>query len=72
MRLRELRALCPFIVRRCRRSTSTRRGNPFIAGCGSGSVFCFVMDYEHIDFPASVRLLAARAGTPVVEEQGGA
>ena len=36
-------------------STSTRRGNRFHCfGCGvGGSVFRFVMDYEHIDFPAS-------------------
>ncbi|PYI40951.1 MAG: DNA primase, partial [Verrucomicrobia bacterium] len=38
-------------------------------GCGAGgSVFRFVMDYEHIDFPSSVRKLAARAGITVVEK----
>ena len=35
-----------------------------------GSVFRFVMDYEHVDFPAAVRRLAARAGIPVIEERG--
>ncbi len=35
-----------------------------------GSVFRFVMDYEHIDFPAAVRKLAARVGIPVVEKGG--
>jgi DNA primase len=28
------------------------------------------MDYEHLDFPAAVRKLAARAGVPVIEERG--
>ena len=35
-----------------------------------GSVFRFVMDYEHIDFPSAVRKLAARVGIPVIEERG--
>ena len=40
-------------------------------GCGAGgSVFRFVMDYEHLDFPAAVQKLAARAGIPVIEERG--
>jgi DNA primase len=40
-------------------------------GCGAGgSVFRFVMDYEHLDFPSAVRKLAARAGIPVIEERG--
>ena len=29
------------------------------------------MDYEHVDFPAAVRKLAARVGIPVVEERSG-
>src|SRR5205823_14648688 len=29
------------------------------------------MDYEHVDFPAAVRRLAARAGIPVIEERSG-
>src|SRR5437773_4643186 len=28
------------------------------------------MDYEHVDFPAAVRKLAARAGITIVEERG--
>ena len=28
------------------------------------------MDYEHIDFPSTVRKLAARVGIPVIEERG--
>jgi DNA primase len=67
------RALCPFHQEK----TPSFHVNParqsfHCFGCGvGGSVFRFVMDYEHIDFPASVRRLAARAGIPVIEEQGG-
>jgi DNA primase len=40
-------------------------------GCGAGgSVFRFVMDYEHTDFPSAARKLAARAGITVVEKRG--
>jgi len=40
-------------------------------GCGvGGSVFRFVMDYEHMDFPSAVRKLAARVGITVVEKGG--
>ena len=34
-----------------------------------GSVFRFVMDYEHLDFPSAVKKLAARAGITVIEER---
>ncbi|HXA09061.1 MAG TPA: DNA primase, partial [Chthoniobacterales bacterium] len=67
------RALCPFHQEK----TPSFHVNParqsfHCFGCGvGGSVFRFVMDYEHIDFPASVRRLAARAGIPVIEERGG-
>ncbi len=66
------RALCPFHQEK----TPSFHVNParqsfHCFGCGvGGSVFRFVMDYEHIDFPASVRRLAARAGIPVIEERG--
>src|SRR3954462_12102404 len=41
-------------------------------GCGAGgSIFRFVMDYEHIDFPSAVRKLAERAGITVVEKSSG-
>jgi DNA primase len=41
-------------------------------GCGAGgSVFRFVMDYEHMDYPSAIRKLAARAGIAVAEESGG-
>ncbi|HEY1771267.1 MAG TPA: DNA primase [Chthoniobacterales bacterium] len=67
------RALCPFHQEK----TPSFHVNParqsfHCFGCGvGGSVFRFVMDYEHVDFPASVRRLAARAGIPVIEETGG-
>lgn len=41
-------------------------------GCGAGgSVFRFIMDYEHVDYPTAVRRLAARANIPVAEESPG-
>jgi len=66
------RALCPFHQEK----TPSFHVNParqsfHCFGCGvGGSVFRFVMDYEHVDFPTSVRRLAARAGIPVIEERG--
>ena len=66
------RTLCPFHQEK----TPSFHVNParqsfHCFGCGvGGSVFRFVMDYEHVDFPAAVRRLAARAGIPVVEERG--
>jgi len=37
-------------------------------GCGAGgSVFRFVMNQEHIDFPSAVRKLADRAGIELTE-----
>src|SRR6266513_680322 len=53
----------------CRGTITT---SPFF-GCGAGgSVFRFVMAYEHVDFPAAVRKLAARAGITIVEKRGAA
>ena len=72
-RARIFRALCPFHQEK----TPSFLVNPtrqsfHCFGCGvGGSVFRFVMEYEHVDFPAAVRRLAARAGIPVVEERGG-
>ena len=68
------RALCPFH----REKTPSFHVNPqrqsyHCFGCGAGgTVFRFVMDYEHVDFPSAVRRLAQRAGVPVVEEAGSA
>jgi DNA primase len=65
------RALCPFHQEK----TPSFHVNPArqsfkCFGCGvGGSVFRFVMEYEHVDFPTAVRRLAARAGVPVIEER---
>jgi DNA primase len=67
------KALCPFHQEK----TPSFHVNPqrqtfHCFGCGvGGSVFRFVMEYEHIDFPSAVRKLAARVGIPIVEERGG-
>lgn len=42
----------------------------FSSGNG-GDVFKFVMLYENLDFPSSVRKLAERAGIEITEDQGG-
>src|SRR5438874_1004151 len=64
------KALCPFHQEKTPSFiVSPSRQTFHCFGCGAGgSVFRFVMDYEHIDFPSSVRKLAARAGITVVEK----
>src|SRR2546421_4553427 len=66
------KALCPFHQEKTPSFTvSPGRQTFHCFGCGAGgSVFRFVMDYEHIDFPSAVRKLAARAGITVVEKRG--
>ena len=65
------KALCPFHQEK----TPSFHVNPqrqtfHCFGCGvGGSVFRFVMEYEHTDFPSAVRKLAARVGIPIVEER---
>src|SRR5437763_3689774 len=70
------KALCPFHQEKTPSFTvSPQRQTFHCFGCGvGGTVFRFVMDYEHTDFPAAVRKLGARVGIPVVEERsaGGA
>ena len=67
------KALCPFHQEKTPSfHVSPQRQTFHCFGCGvGGSVFRFVMEYEHVDFPSAVRKLAARSGIPVVEEQGG-
>ena len=65
------KALCPFHSER----TPSFNVNPHrqifkCFGCGAGgSVFRFVMDYEHVDFPAAVRKLADKAGIKIPEAE---
>ena len=66
------RALCPFHQEKTPSfMVSPSRQTFHCFGCGAGgSVFRFVVDYEHVDFPTAVRKLAARAGITVVEKSG--
>ncbi|MEP6957014.1 MAG: DNA primase, partial [Chthoniobacterales bacterium] len=65
------KALCPFHQEKSPSFTvSPQRQSFHCFGCGvGGSVFRFVMDYEHLDFPSAVKKLAARVGIAVVEER---
>jgi DNA primase len=65
------KALCPFHQEKTPSfHVSPQRQTFHCFGCGlGGSVFRFVMEYEHIDFPSAVRKLAARAGIPIIEER---
>lgn len=64
------KALCPFHREKSPSFTVNPQRQSFHCfGCGAGgSVFRFVMDYEHLDFASAVRRLAQRAGIPVLEE----
>src|SRR6184192_4146236 len=68
------RALCPFHQEKTPSfMVSPSRQTFHCFGCGAGgSVFRFVMDYEHTDFPSAVHKLAARVGITVVEKRGAA
>ena len=68
------KALCPFHQEKTPSfMVSPSRQTFHCFGCSAGgSVFRFVMEYEHVDFPAAVRKLAARAGITIVEERGAA
>ena len=65
------KALCPFHQEKSPSfNVSPQRQSFHCFGCGAGgSVFRFVMDYEHLDFPSAVKKLAARAGITVIEER---
>ena len=67
----EFRAICPFHQEK----TPSFYVNPskqsyYCHGCGAGgAVFQFLMQYENIDFPESVRRLATRAGITIIEAE---
>src|SRR5437879_721610 len=67
------KALCPFHQEKTPSfHVSPQRQTFHCFGCGAGgSVFRFVMEYEHVDFPSAGRKVAARVGIPVIEECGG-
>ncbi|HTG51418.1 MAG TPA: DNA primase [Candidatus Tectomicrobia bacterium] len=68
------KALCPFHQEKTPSfMVSPGRQTFHCFGCGAGgSVFRFVMEYEHVDFPEAVRKLATRAGISIVEQRGAA
>jgi DNA primase len=68
------KALCPFHQEKTPSfMVSPSRQTFHCFGCGAGgSVFRFVMEYEHVDFPSAVRKLGARAGITIVETHGAA
>ena len=67
------KALCPFH----KEKTPSFHVNPqrqifHCFGCDAGGdVFRFTMDYEGVDFPTAIRLLADRGGMHIREEEGG-
>ena len=65
------KALCPFHQEKTPSfHVNPQRQSFHCFGCGvGGSVFRFVMDYEHLDFPSAVKKLGARAGIPVIEDR---
>src|ERR1700730_14531806 len=65
------KALCPFHQEKTPSfHVSPQRQTFHCFGCGvGGSVFRFVMEYEHVDFPSAAKKLAARVGIPIVEER---
>ncbi len=65
------KALCPFHQERSPSFTVNPSRQIFKCfGCGAGgSVFRFVMDYEHLDFAAAVRKLAEKAGIRIETQE---
>src|SRR5437870_4501018 len=68
------KALCPFHQEKTPSFMVSPSRQTFhcFGCCVGGSLFRFVMDYEHTDFPSAVRKLAARSGITIVEKRGAA
>lgn len=64
------KALCPFHKEKTPSFIVNQQRQIFHCfGCGAGGdVFRFVMDYEKVDFPTAMRMLAQRAGIRLVFE----
>jgi DNA primase len=64
------KALCPFHNEKTPSFTvSEARGRYHCFGCGAGGdVFRFVMDWEKVDFPNAIHLLAAKCGVIIPEK----
>lgn len=67
------KALCPFHQEKTPSFTVSPQRQRFKCfGCGAGgSVFDFLMLYEHLEFAAAARRLAERAGIRIIEEELG-
>jgi DNA primase len=65
------KAICPFHTERTPSFTVNPHRQIFKCfGCGAGgSVFRFVMDFEHVEFLAAVRKLADKAGIKIPEAE---
>ena len=65
------KAICPFHTEKTPSFNVNQQRQIFKCfGCGAGgSVFRFVMDYEHIEFVAAVRKLAERANIKIPETE---
>jgi DNA primase len=69
-----LKALCPFHDEKTpsfnvRPTTQTYH----CFGCGKGGdLISFVMEFEKVDYPEAIRILADRAGVPIRYKEGGA
>jgi len=64
------KALCPFHNEKTPSFTiSEQRGRYHCFGCGAGGdAFKFVMDWEKVDFPNAIHLLAAKCGVIIPEK----
>jgi DNA primase len=67
-----LRARCPFHAERTPSfHVSLERGTYHCFGCGvGGDIFSFIQAIEGVDFKGALKLLAERAGVPLVYDRG--